>query len=87
MNTHYAVIMFSGDPAGEHPDPELNGQAPRMEFIAAGPEDFCWTALADWTAKHPLRIWEEGEVLSRDPSVVANAEATMTAWRGQGGAE
>ena len=70
MNNHYAVIVFSGAPAGEHPDEELRGSGPRMELIAAGPEEFCWQALADWTAQHPLRMWEEAEVLARHPSVV-----------------
>lgn len=66
MNTtHFAVIYFSGDPAGEHPDPDLHGHAPRMEIIAAGDEEFCWKALADWTASHPLRMWETAEVLAR----------------------
>lgn len=70
MNTHYAVIAFSGDPASEHPDPELCGTAPSLTFIAAGPEEFCWDALAKWTDAHPLRMWEEAEVLARHPSVV-----------------
>lgn len=66
MNTHYAVIAFSGDPVGEHPDPELNGHEPRLLLIACGPETFCWEALATWTAKQPLRMWEEAEVVARD---------------------
>jgi hypothetical protein len=70
MNTHYALILFSGDPDSEHPDPELNGRGPQAEFIAAGPEDFCWSALAQWTVKHPLRMWETAEVVARHPSVV-----------------
>lgn len=69
-NTHYAVLVFSGDLDEEHPDPDLNGSGPRMELIAAGPEDFCWQALADWTAEHPLRMWEDAEVLARHESVV-----------------
>lgn len=36
-----------------------------MEIIAAGDEEFCWKALADWTASHPLRMWETAEVLAR----------------------
>lgn len=70
MNTHYAVITFSGDPACEHDDPELNGSAPWMTLIAAGPEKFCWDALAAYTERHPLREWEEAEVVQRDPHVV-----------------
>ena len=70
MNTHYALIAFSGDPAAEHDDPELNGHEPSLTFIAAGPEAFCWEALRDWTAKHPLREWETAEVVTRHPSVV-----------------
>lgn len=70
MNTHYAVIHFSGDPADEHPDDELRGQGPRLELIAAGDEEFCWGALARWTQTHPLRLWETAEVVSRCPSVV-----------------
>lgn len=77
MNTHYGVIAFSGDPASEHSDPELRGQSPSLTLIAAGSEQFCWDALASWTAKHPLRMWEDAEVLTRHPSVVhwAGAEA------------
>ena len=70
MNTHYALIMFSGDPANEHPDADLRGQAPSATFIAAGPEQFCWDSLTQWTAKHPLRMWEEAEVVERHSSVV-----------------
>ena len=70
MNTHYGVLTFSGDSADEHPDEELRGSGPRLEMIAQGPEEFCWDALAKWTAKHPLRLWEEAEVLARHPSVV-----------------
>jgi hypothetical protein len=68
--THYAVLAFSGDPDGEHPNPELNGTGPSLTLIAAGPEDFCWEQLANWTAKHPLCMWEDAEVLERHPSVV-----------------
>lgn len=70
MNTHYGVLVFGGDPAGEHPDEELRGQAPRMELLCSGPEEFCWKAVSRWTAKKPLRMWETAEVLARDPSVV-----------------
>jgi hypothetical protein len=65
VNTHYAVIHFSGDPADEHPDPDLRGSCPSLQFIACGPEDFCWSSLAAWTATHPLRLWETAEVLVR----------------------
>jgi len=70
MNSHYGVIMFSGDPAEEHDDPDLRGHGPSMDFICAGPEQFCWDSLAAWTAKRPLRRWEEAEVLARHSSVV-----------------
>lgn len=65
MNTHYGLIHFSGDPAGEHPDPELNGSEPGLQLIAAGSEPFCWESLAAWTARHPLRMWEMAEVVAR----------------------
>lgn len=70
MNSHYAVIAFSGDPASEHPDEELRGNPPGLDFIAAGPEQFCWDSLAEWTARYPLRMWETAEVLVRDLSTV-----------------
>lgn len=63
--THYGVIAFSGDPAGVHPDPELNGQPPSLTMIAAGPEHFCWGALTRWTAEHPMLMWQTAEVLKR----------------------
>ena len=65
MNSHYAVIHFSGDPASEHPDAELRGQEPNLQLIGAGTEDFCWQALTRWTAGHPLRLWETAEVVTR----------------------
>lgn len=74
MNSHYAVIAFSGDPAREHPDPELRGKAPHLRLIACGDESFCWAALTRWTAGHPLRRWETAEVLQRDPAIPAAAE-------------
>lgn len=70
MNTHYAVIVFSGDPASEHPDEELRGQPPSMTFLACGDEAFCWTSAVGWTVDHPLRQWETVEVLARNPAVV-----------------
>lgn len=63
--THYAVIYFTGDPFGEHPDIDRQGEAPCMDVIAGGDEEFCWKALAEWTEKHPLRLFEQGEVLAR----------------------
>lgn len=69
-NTHYGVIAFSGDPDGEHPDPDLRGRGPHLEMIACGSEEFCWAQLATWTANHPLAMWQEAEVLERHPSVV-----------------
>lgn len=65
MNTHYAVVHFSGDPAGEHSNSQLNGQPPSLKLIAAGNETFCWEALTRWTGKHPLQMWETAEVLAR----------------------
>lgn len=79
MNTHYGVIVFGGDPAGEHPDVGLRGQAPRMEFLCSGPEEFCWEAVARWTAEKPLRMWETAEVLTRDPSVVRAEGSSLNA--------
>lgn len=69
MNTHYGVIVFSGDPTKEHEDEELRGRSPHLQLIACGPEAFCWKCLAEWTEKHPLREWENAEVVARDPSV------------------
>lgn len=70
VNTHYGVIEFGGDPAAEHPDEELRGSGPTLTLICAGPEEFCWAALARWTAKRPLRLWETAEVVARDPALV-----------------
>lgn len=69
-NTHYAVIYFGGDPASEHPDADLCGRSPSLDLIACGPEEFCWSSLMAWTAKHPLRVWETAEVVARHDSVV-----------------
>lgn len=71
MNTHYAVITFSGDPDGEHEDEELCGRGPHLDFIACGPEDFCWAAISEWTERHSLQKWQEVEVLARDRVSVA----------------
>lgn len=70
MNTCYGVIVFSGDPASEHPDPALRGLPPSLSLIASGPERFCWDALDEWTERHPLTQWQRAEVLTRDLSVV-----------------
>jgi hypothetical protein len=70
VNTHYAVIAFSGDPADEHPDDDLRGSYPSLQLVACGPEEFCWVSLAKWTATHPLRLWETAEVLARMDGVV-----------------
>jgi hypothetical protein len=80
-NTHYAIIVFSGDPAGEHPADELNGQPPSMNLIASGPADWCWEQIARWTTEHPLRMWEEAEVVERDPALVATQEERARACR------
>lgn len=64
MNSHRAVIEFSGDPDGEHPDPELRGQSPLMTLIASGDEIFCWQQLRKYTQNHPLRTWEKGFILA-----------------------
>lgn len=81
--SHYGVIFFGGDPMGEHPDEELCGREPSMKFIACGSEDFCWAALASWTEKHPLRMWEDVEVLARDMTVVRTHQAASRARRGE----
>lgn len=78
MNTHYAVVTFSGDPAGEHPDDELHGKGPSVEFIACGSESFCWDSLVAWTGSHPLRMWEEAEVLARDLHSVRLVATALT---------
>lgn len=79
MNTHYAVIAFSGDPAGEHNDDELRGAPPQLDLIACGPEQLCWDALTAWTEKHPLRMWEHAEVLARDPDLAADGARRLAA--------
>lgn len=76
MNTHYAVIVFSGDPSGEHPCPELNGSSPTMSMIASGNEEFCWNSIARWTAKNPLRMWEKAEILARHESVAGSTQTS-----------
>jgi hypothetical protein len=68
-NSHYAVVVFDGDPAGEHADPDLRGRGPHLTLIGAGSEDFCWSAIADWTSEHPLRRCEHAEVVARSPDV------------------
>lgn len=82
-NTHYGVIVFSGDPAGEHPDVDLCGTGPSALFVACGPEAFCWEALVAWTAENPLRLWEEAEVLTRNPALVEDQEASPAAYRSE----
>lgn len=85
MNTHYGVVVFGGDPAGEHEDPDLHGREPSMELIACGDEAFCWRALAAWTAMRPLRHREEAEVLGRDlATVTAQARAHADRHRNEG---
>lgn len=74
MITHYGVVTFEGDPAAEHEDSDLRGQPTVMTLIASGSEEFCWAALAKWTAEHPLREWEQVEVLARHPWVVRAEE-------------
>jgi hypothetical protein len=71
VNTHYAVLVFEGDPAAEHPDPELRGRGPRLTLIGAGSPDFCWAAIDRWTTRHPLRRWEHAEVVARAPEMIA----------------
>lgn len=81
MNTHYAVLAFSGDHAGEHPSESLRGKAPSLELIACGPEDFCWEKVAEYTAAHPLEDWQTVEVLARAESVVADEQVRADAYR------
>jgi hypothetical protein len=69
--THYAVVVFGGDPAGEHPDPDLRGRGPQLTLLGCGSADFCWSAIADWTSKHPLRPCEHAEVVARSPELIA----------------
>jgi hypothetical protein len=68
-NTHYAIVVFDGDPGGEHPDPELCGRGPHLTLIGSGSEDFCWSAITDWTGTHPLRHCEHAEVVARSPEM------------------
>ena len=70
MNTHYAVIVFSGDPGAEHPSSELRGSGPSLTLLACGPEEFCWDRARLWTESHGLQTWETVEVLARHPSVM-----------------
>lgn len=69
-NTHYAVVVFGGDPGAEHPDEELRGRGPHLELIACGSESFCWEHVSVWVGNHPLQDWQTVEVLMRDPAVV-----------------
>jgi hypothetical protein len=65
--SHYALVTFEGDfdPDG-HPDPELRGKGPMVTYLVArGDEKHCAAALAAWTAEHPLRRGEIGEVVAR----------------------
>lgn len=71
-NTHYAVVVFSGDPDGEHEADDLRGRGPLMDLIAGGSEEWCWKVIGEWTERHPLRKWEDVEVLARDPQRVAD---------------
>jgi hypothetical protein len=79
-NTHYAVIAFSGDPAGEHSDEDLRNEPPGLQLIACGPEGFCWSSLTAWIERNPLREWETAEVLQRDPVLAADGERGLAAW-------
>lgn len=74
-NTHYAIVVFGGDPGGEHPDPDLRGRGPHLTLIGCGSEDFCWSAIARWTSNHPLRRWEHAEVVARSPRMIAEHRA------------
>jgi hypothetical protein len=65
MNTHYALVVFSGDYDNDHPDPDLRGRAPDADLIAAGPEQFCWEAAARWTTKRPLQRGQHVEIVAR----------------------
>lgn len=77
-NTHYGIVVFSGDPASEHPDAELRGQSPSITLIACGPEQFCWDRLVSWADSHPLRMWEDVEVVTRHSSVVRRSHADIS---------
>lgn len=80
MNTHYALITFTGDYDNNHPDEALRGTSPNVEQIAVGPEDFCWDALIKWTATHPLQRGQEAEVVARDPIVVEQGALAAAAY-------
>ena len=69
-NTHYAIVVFGGDPGGEHPDPELRGCGPQLTLIGSGSEEFCWSAITDWTSNHPLRQSEHAEVVAQSPQMI-----------------
>lgn len=72
LNTHYALVVFSGDFAGDHPDPDLRGTGPSATLIAAGPSPHCWRAAAAWTERCPLRRDEAIEVVLRDLQLVVD---------------
>jgi hypothetical protein len=72
VNTHYALVVFSGDFDGDHPDPDLRGTGPSATLVAAGPAAHCWKALAAWTERHPLRRDEAAEVVLRDLRLVGD---------------
>jgi hypothetical protein len=75
VNTHYAVVVFEGDPGGEHPDPELRGRGPRLTLIGSGSADFCWAVIGRWTSTHPLRRSEHAEVVARSPEMLTEHPA------------
>jgi hypothetical protein len=79
MNSHYAVVVFEGDPGGEHPDAELRGHGPRLTLIGSGSADFCWAVIASWTGRHPLRQWEHAEVVARSPEMIAEHPGRQSA--------
>lgn len=70
VQTHYALLVFGGDPGREHPDADLRGRGPQLSLIGAGSEEFCWSAIAEWTSRHPLREGEHAEVVARAPDMV-----------------
>ena len=61
-NTHWGVIYR----------PARKGKPCSLKLIVQGPEAWCWTVLAAWTSKAPLRKGEVARVLV-DTAVLSHA--------------
>lgn len=85
MNTHYGLLVFLGDFDGDHPDEARRGCAPSLEFLAAGPEQFCWDSVGKYVLERGLQRDELVEVVTRDPLLVAQqtvaAEHALEYWQ------